>query len=76
MFTEHIRNRNIFNGSISFFSQNMLLEDYYREQKKLLEFQVGSAPGEAWQGLVAALHLQHINAARSSHKLTTGLDGL
>ncbi|XP_027352021.1 probable adenylate kinase 7, mitochondrial [Abrus precatorius] len=47
-----------------------LLEDYYRKQKKLLNFEVEGAPGETWQGLLAALHLQHINALSSSQKLT------
>ncbi|KAF5739563.1 hypothetical protein HS088_TW12G00771 [Tripterygium wilfordii] len=41
------------------------LEDYYRKQKKLLDFQVAGAPGETWQGLLAALHLQHMNAVPS-----------
>ncbi|RXH89276.1 hypothetical protein DVH24_031633 [Malus domestica] len=45
-------------------------EDYYRKQHKLIDFQVKSAPGETWQGLLAALHLQHINAVNSSQKLT------
>ncbi|CAK7336678.1 unnamed protein product [Dovyalis caffra] len=39
--------------------QSKPLEDYYQKQKKLLDFQVGSAPAENWQGLLAALHLQH-----------------
>ncbi|GLT70016.1 hypothetical protein SLA2020_421210 [Shorea laevis] len=56
--------------------QSKPLEEYYRKQKKLLDFQVCSAPGETWRGLLAALHLQHINAACSSHKLTTGFDWL
>ncbi|KAK7260628.1 hypothetical protein RIF29_26846 [Crotalaria pallida] len=47
-----------------------LLEDYYKKQKKLLNFEVAGAPGETWQGLLAALHLQHINALSSSPKLT------
>ncbi|GFY87568.1 hypothetical protein Acr_05g0012070 [Actinidia rufa] len=47
--------------------QSKPLEDYYRKQRKLLDFQV--APGETWQGLLAALHLQHMNAA-TSQKLT------
>lgn len=50
--------------------QGMLLEDYYRKQKKLLDFHVAGAPGETWQGLLAALQLQHINAVSSSQKLT------
>ncbi|KAK7336049.1 hypothetical protein VNO77_16577 [Canavalia gladiata] len=47
-----------------------LLEDYYRKQKKLLNFEVAGATGETWQGLLAALHLQHVNALNSSQKLT------
>ncbi|PSR87495.1 adenylate kinase [Actinidia chinensis var. chinensis] len=49
--------------------QSKPLEDYYRKQKKLLDFQVAEAPGETWHGLLAALHLQHMNAA-TSQKLT------
>lgn len=48
------------------------LEDYYRKQKKLLNFQVGNAPGETWKGLLAALHLKHVDAKHSSQKLTAG----
>jgi adenylate kinase len=59
-----------------FSSQSKPLEEYYSKQRKLLDFQVGSAPGETWRGLLAALQLQHINAACSSHKLTTGFDYL
>ncbi|KAK8473270.1 hypothetical protein PHAVU_001G095650 [Phaseolus vulgaris] len=47
-----------------------LLEDYYRKQKKLLNFELAGGHGETWQGLLAALHLQHINALSSSQKLT------
>ncbi|KAG4912442.1 hypothetical protein AAZX31_19G079000 [Glycine max] len=47
-----------------------LLEDYYRKQKKLLNFEVAGGHGETWKGLLAALHLRHINALRSSQKLT------
>ncbi|KAL0927413.1 hypothetical protein M5K25_001579 [Dendrobium thyrsiflorum] len=50
--------------------QNKQLEDYYRQQKKLLDFHVTGAPGETWRGLLAALHLQPIHAARLSQKLT------
>lgn len=50
--------------------QSKLLEEYYQKQKKLLNFQVASAPGETWRGLLAALHLQHVNAVDSSQKLT------
>jgi len=46
------------------------LEDYYRKQKKLLNFEVAGGHGETWKGLLAALHLQHINALSSSQKLT------
>ncbi|KAI4348295.1 hypothetical protein L6164_009031 [Bauhinia variegata] len=52
-------------------AESKLLEDYYRKQKKLLNFEVAGAPGDTWQGLLAALHLQHINASTSSSpKLT------
>lgn len=51
-------------------SMNKALEDYYKKQKKLLNFNVAGAPGETWQGLLAALHLQHTNALTSSHKLS------
>ncbi|PON61357.1 Adenylate kinase/UMP-CMP kinase [Parasponia andersonii] len=51
--------------------QSKSLEDYYKQQRKLVDFHVtGGAPGETWQGLLAALHLQHINAVSSSQKLT------
>ena len=50
--------------------ERKLLEDYYRKQKKLLNFEVAGAPGETWQGLLAALHLQYVNARSSSQKLT------
>lgn len=50
--------------------QSKPLEDYYRKQKKLLDFQVAGPPGETWQGLLGALHLQHMDAVNSSQKLT------
>lgn len=50
------------------------VEDYYKKQNKLIDFQVGSAPGETWKGLLSALHLQHINAAHC--RLTSGSTGL
>ncbi|KAH9792038.1 putative adenylate kinase 7 [Citrus sinensis] len=50
--------------------QGKSLEDYYSKQRKLLNFQVAAAPGETWQGLLSALHLQHMNAVSSSQKLT------
>ncbi|KAL8231640.1 hypothetical protein R6Q57_001418 [Mikania cordata] len=46
------------------------LEDYYKKQKKLLNFNMSGAPGETWQGLLAALHLQHMNALSFSQKLS------
>ncbi|RWV87930.1 hypothetical protein GW17_00050034 [Ensete ventricosum] len=51
------------------FLQIKLLEEYYTKQKKLLDVQVTGGPGETWQGLLAALHLQHMDTA-SSQKLT------
>ncbi|KAL2240628.1 probable adenylate kinase 7, mitochondrial [Sesamum indicum] len=54
--------------------QRKPIEEYYKQQKKLLDFQVAGGPGESWQGLLAALQLQHMNsvtcAANSSQKLT------
>ncbi|KAF2305963.1 hypothetical protein GH714_009172 [Hevea brasiliensis] len=50
--------------------QGKALEDYYRKQKKLVDFQVAGAPGEIWQGLLATLHLKHLGAVNSSQKLT------
>ncbi|KAK2991211.1 hypothetical protein RJ640_028109 [Escallonia rubra] len=52
-----------------FAEQSKPLEEYYRKQKKLLDFRVAGAPGEMWQGLLTALHLQHMSAL-SSQKLT------
>ncbi|XP_021775923.1 probable adenylate kinase 7, mitochondrial [Chenopodium quinoa] len=52
--------------------QMQYLEDYYQSQKKLIDFQVGKAPGETWKGLLAALHLPHTNAVHSSRTLTMG----
>ncbi|CAI0457549.1 unnamed protein product, partial [Linum tenue] len=49
--------------------QGKAVEDYYREQRKLLDFQVPGGPGETWQGLLAALHLKQANAVLSSKKL-------
>ncbi|KAI9384680.1 hypothetical protein POPTR_012G095700v4 [Populus trichocarpa] len=49
--------------------QSRPLEDCYQKRKRLLDFQVGSAPAENWQGLLAALHLQHTNTVYSSKKL-------
>ncbi|XP_073294103.1 probable adenylate kinase 7, mitochondrial [Primulina huaijiensis] len=50
------------------------VEEYYKQQKKLLDFQVAGAPGDTWPGLLAALQLQHMSSvssrANSSQKLT------
>ncbi|XP_059292521.1 probable adenylate kinase 7, mitochondrial [Lycium ferocissimum] len=48
------------------------LEEYYRKQKKLLDFQVAGGPSETWQGLLTALHLQHMMSAAGSTQLTAG----
>ncbi|PRQ17014.1 putative adenylate kinase [Rosa chinensis] len=40
-----------------FAEQSKPLEDYYKKEEKLLDFQVSSAPGETWKGLLATLHL-------------------
>jgi adenylate kinase len=50
--------------------QTKQLEEYYREQRKIVELKTSARPGETWQGLVAALHLQHLDAPPSPHKLT------
>ncbi|KAG9447155.1 hypothetical protein H6P81_013283 [Aristolochia fimbriata] len=50
--------------------QSKPLEDYYRKQRKLLDFKVAGAAGETWQGLLHALHLQHMDVGPSSQKLT------
>ncbi|XP_047311746.1 probable adenylate kinase 7, mitochondrial [Impatiens glandulifera] len=46
--------------------QSKPLEDYYRQQKKLLDFQVNGGHGETWQGLLAALQLQHVMTAAAA----------
>lgn len=48
------------------------LEEYYRKQKKLLVFEVAGGPAETWQGLLAALHLQHMMSAVGSTQLSAG----
>ena len=60
-----------FANGIIYFPQSKPLEDYYRKQRKLLDFEVAGAPGETWQGLLAALHLQHVNAVNSSSQKLT-----
>ncbi|KAL1819451.1 hypothetical protein ACET3Z_014320 [Daucus carota] len=49
--------------------QSKPIEEYYKKQKKLLDFQVAGPPGESWNSLLAALHLQHMSAFSSSQKL-------
>ncbi|KAG6491639.1 hypothetical protein ZIOFF_046574 [Zingiber officinale] len=56
--------------SLVYTQQIHLLEDYYRKQKKLLDVQVIGSPGQTWQGLLAALNLQHMDTASPSQKLT------
>ncbi|KAL3829499.1 hypothetical protein ACJIZ3_018301 [Penstemon smallii] len=51
--------------------QKKPLEEYYKRQNKLLDFQVAGAPGDSWQGLLAALQLQHVNAVTSSSQKLT-----
>ncbi|TYI72428.1 hypothetical protein E1A91_D07G061200v1 [Gossypium mustelinum] len=53
-----------------YIKQSKVVEDYYKNEKKLLEFQIGNARMETWRRLLTALHLQHINAARLLQKPT------
>ncbi|KNA19848.1 hypothetical protein SOVF_057690 [Spinacia oleracea] len=48
--------------------QSKPLEDYYRKQQKLLEFEVAEGLGETWKGLLSVLQLQHMDS--SFQKLT------
>ncbi|CAI9763142.1 unnamed protein product [Fraxinus pennsylvanica] len=54
--------------------QRKPLEEYYKKQHKLIDFQESDAPGDTWRGLLATLHLQDMNdlgsAVKSMHKLT------
>ena len=50
--------------------QTKQLEDYYKKHRKLVELKTSARPGETWQGLVAALHLQHLDPSPTPHKLT------
>ncbi|EES13280.1 hypothetical protein BDA96_07G023700 [Sorghum bicolor] len=50
--------------------QTKQLEDYYKKQRKIVELKTSARPGETWQGLVAALHLQHLDSPPTPHKLT------
>ncbi|CAI0446387.1 unnamed protein product [Linum tenue] len=51
-----------------FFLPSKPLEAYYQKEKRLLDFQVSTAPRDTWQGLLAALHLEELNAVHSSNK--------
>ncbi|WOL04430.1 hypothetical protein Cni_G13151 [Canna indica] len=62
--THHIEKLHVYSEQIK------VLEEYYRRQRKLLDVQVTGGPGETWQGLLAALHLQHMDTTTSSQKLT------
>ncbi|KAG4190794.1 hypothetical protein ERO13_A07G052000v2 [Gossypium hirsutum] len=53
-----------------YIKQSKVVEEYYKNQKKLLEFQIGNASMETWRRLLTALHLRHINAARHLQKPT------
>lgn len=50
--------------------QTKQLEDYYKKQRKIVELKTSARPVETWQGLVAALHLQHLDSPPTPHKLT------
>ncbi|KAG7629681.1 P-loop containing nucleoside triphosphate hydrolase [Arabidopsis suecica] len=54
--------------SVGVYAQEV--EEYYRKQRKLLDFHVGGATSaDTWQGLLAALHLKQVNLT-TSQKLT------
>ncbi|CAN1153874.1 Probable adenylate kinase 7, mitochondrial [Linum perenne] len=46
--------------------EGIAMENYYREQRKLLDFEAG---GDTWKGLLAALHIKNANATLSSKEL-------
>ncbi|KAK9698285.1 hypothetical protein RND81_08G093400 [Saponaria officinalis] len=52
----------------TFAEQSKLLEDFYRTQKKLLNFEVTEGLGETWHDLLSVLQLQHTKP--SFQKLT------
>ncbi|XP_054796135.1 probable adenylate kinase 7, mitochondrial [Prosopis cineraria] len=68
--SEETRRRKLRKNFGNLGEQSKMLEDYYCKQKKLINFEVAGGPGENWQGLLAALHLKHINATSSTQKLT------
>ncbi|XP_010524261.1 PREDICTED: probable adenylate kinase 7, mitochondrial [Tarenaya hassleriana] len=57
--------------SIRIYSEEVRpLEEYYRKQRKLIDFEVGGATSaETWQGLLAALHLKHSQCTPPAHSL-------
>ncbi|XP_057520136.1 probable adenylate kinase 7, mitochondrial [Amaranthus tricolor] len=48
--------------------QSKPLEDYYKKQKRVVEFQVSEGLGETWKGLLSVLQLEHMDS--SFQKLT------
>ncbi|CAN1129958.1 Probable adenylate kinase 7, mitochondrial [Linum perenne] len=50
------------------FEQTKPLEAYYQKEKRLIDFQVSTAPRDTWRELLSALHLQELNAVYSSNK--------
>ncbi|KAJ3681147.1 hypothetical protein LUZ60_015636 [Juncus effusus] len=63
-------NNTYLNKMHAYFEQSKVLEEYYKEQKKLLNFQVCGGLGETWQGLLAALQIQHVDTPISPQQLT------
>ncbi|KMZ59398.1 Adenylate kinase [Zostera marina] len=47
--------------------QSRSLEEYYRKQRKLLDFHVSGGVNETWQGLLSVLDLQQVDALDSSY---------
>lgn len=47
---------------VMYAEQKKALEEYYKQQKKLVDFQVSGRHGDGWEGLLAALQLQHLRA--------------
>ncbi|KAL9227031.1 hypothetical protein vseg_002776 [Gypsophila vaccaria] len=52
----------------TFAEQSKLLEDFYRTQQKLLNFEVAEGPGKTWHDLLSVLRLHHVKS--SFQKLT------
>ncbi|KAL1564298.1 adenylate kinase [Salvia divinorum] len=67
---EHANSDCILKEKLAMYADQMNpVEEYYKQQKKLVNFQVAGAPADTWEGLLAALQLQHM-APNSSQKLT------